>query len=423
MSPLNHHRNIIGAVIACHFISAISTLGLAPFIGVIVQKGFGLPISAATGMLYVLPTLLTAISAPFWGRLADKSNKKTQLLRAQFGLSLSFLLAAFSIGTLWLFIVALVLQGILGGTLAAANGYMAAIIDDHKTKNFHRKSLSDTLNLSQFSARSAFLIAPIIIGFLLSHQSTGFIYLLLALITLLSALFMCYLLPGDTQSTQKKNLNVKAELLKQNRPNANLSWSFLLLGNFMLSFTLVMSFPYFIPLVSSINPNIYGTWAGFLFGLPHGVYLISLFFIQKRCKRYQNHLAIFSIAFAILGISILLQGLSHSISILFLLRLLMGFSMTFCYVSLNHLIANGHFKHREGHYFAWLDSLNKYGGVIAGICAGIIFAGLNVYWVFIGAGLIAVGYGFLISLNHYSPLALLAKKPASNNDKNTKDFL
>ncbi|ODN42058.1 hypothetical protein BGC07_02680 [Piscirickettsia litoralis] len=118
----------------------------------------------------MLPTLLTAIASPLWGKFADKVNKKSALLRAQLGLSLSFLIAALSSGHLVIFIISLCLQGVLGGTLAAANAYLAT------TSN--RNQLSNLLNLTQFSARAALLIAPIAIGFLINLFSPLSVYFL-----------------------------------------------------------------------------------------------------------------------------------------------------------------------------------------------------------------------------------------------------
>ncbi|MFT6835341.1 MAG: MFS family permease, partial [Francisellaceae bacterium] len=119
--PTQQHNKTISIVLMCHFISAASTLGIAPFFSLILSTGFQKNPSILVGFIYILPTFLTALFSPVWGKIADRINKKSALLRAQSGLALSFLVAAFSRDHLWLFILSLCAQGILGGTLAAAN--------------------------------------------------------------------------------------------------------------------------------------------------------------------------------------------------------------------------------------------------------------------------------------------------------------
>ena len=71
------------------------------------------------------------------------------------GSPLSFLLAGWA-DSLATFTAALVLQGILGGTFAASNGYLGAALEG--------PALSRALTLMQGSARAALVVAPIVVG-------------------------------------------------------------------------------------------------------------------------------------------------------------------------------------------------------------------------------------------------------------------
>ena len=116
--------------------------------------------------------------APLWGRLADRFGRKRLLLRAQLGLALSFLLAGWADSPAT-FTVALVLQGILGGTFAASNGYLGAALEG--------PALSRALTLMQGSARAALVVAPIAVGSLSRWLSPHRQYALLAVLPLTAA--------------------------------------------------------------------------------------------------------------------------------------------------------------------------------------------------------------------------------------------
>ncbi|MBI2810657.1 MAG: MFS transporter, partial [Candidatus Melainabacteria bacterium] len=112
------------------FFAGFCTLGLAPFFALLlsslkVESGadrFLLAVGSA-GMLYHFPNFCGAWTAPFWGRLGDRYGRKPLLLRAQIGLFLAFGMAALSTH-LWQFVLALGLQGLLGGTYAATRAYL-----------------------------------------------------------------------------------------------------------------------------------------------------------------------------------------------------------------------------------------------------------------------------------------------------------
>ncbi|OAJ34918.1 MFS transporter [Piscirickettsia salmonis] len=371
-------KSTLFSIILCHFIAASATLGIAPFFSIILDKNFQLSHSPLVGFLYVLPTLLTAIASPFWGKIADKINKKSALLRAQLGLSISFLIAAFSSGCLSLFILSLCLQGLLGGTLAAANAYLAT--------TSHRQQLSQLLNLTQFSARAAFLIAPILIGFLINSFSPLNVYFLLALITFISAIIIYFSVPKDENKNKnfghnKITPNSKPKLID---PAINiLPYYCLLTASFVFNFSTVISFPYFITLLQA-HFNIHsGLILGLLFGLPHAVYLISIFSLQKYRQQPSQQPWIFTGALILLAFSLYWQCITTGFFTLIILRIVMGAAITLGFISLNRMIATLKLQQQEGKVFGWLDSISKWAGVCAGLAAGFSYQFLGITAPFI----------------------------------------
>src|SRR6266571_603831 len=118
-------RGQVQAVAGCYFVASFAALGLPPYLTEILPE-LGDRGARWAGVLYVVPTVFGALGAPLWGRIADRYGRK------------------------------LVLQGILGGTFAASNGYLGAALEG--------PALSKALTLMQGSARAALVVAPIVVG-------------------------------------------------------------------------------------------------------------------------------------------------------------------------------------------------------------------------------------------------------------------
>lgn len=176
-------RRQVHAVAACYFVASFAALGLPPYLTAILPA-LGDPQGRWAGVLYIVPTVFSALGAPFWGRLADRFGRKRLLLRAQLGLTVSFLLAG-AAGSLPAFTLALVLQGFLGGTFASTNGYLAAALEGPR--------LSRALTLMQGSARAALVAAPILVGALSPWIDPHRQYLLMAVLPLAAAALLSLL--------------------------------------------------------------------------------------------------------------------------------------------------------------------------------------------------------------------------------------
>lgn len=201
-------RRQVHAVAACYFVASFAALGLPPYLTAILP-GLGDQQGRWAGVLYIVPTVFSALGAPMWGRLADRYGRKRLLLRAQLGLALSFLLAG-AADSLTAFTLALVLQGFLGGTFAATNGYLAAALDGAR--------LSRALTLMQGSARAALVAAPILVGVLSPWIDPHRQYLLMAVLPLTAAVFLS-LLPEPGRPGAKATAESAAEAGTASEPD------------------------------------------------------------------------------------------------------------------------------------------------------------------------------------------------------------
>ncbi|CAE6709286.1 MFS transporter [Candidatus Nitrotoga fabula] len=349
----NKQGIIVAIIMSAHFVAAFAALGMPPFFGLILDKSLHSEAHYLAGWLYVLPIFFTAISSPWWGRLADRYGKKRLLLRAQLGLAGSFLLAGFAPNTI-IFSLALSLQGLLGGTFAASNAYLATVVSG--------PDLNRSLTLMQWSARAALVTAPAILGLLMVVESPLELYRYLAILPLISALLIVFL-PVFPEQPKKIKIAEKIKGIK------TVTFQQIHFLQFVFIFSTVITFPYFIQLVKTYSDGDSIALAGFLFGLPHLVYL--LFAIPL--SRYLGHrklIYMMSISFLLLGVSLFAQVIFSSLSAVIIWRIIMGINMTIGFVGLHMLIAEVVNSGNAGRTFGWFESNSKWASVIAGLIAG-----------------------------------------------------
>ncbi|TXS45224.1 MFS transporter [Streptomyces sp. uw30] len=344
-------RGQMQAVAGCYFVASFAALGLPPYFTEILPE-LGDRGARWAGVLYVVPTVFGALGAPLWGRLADRYGRKRLLLRAQLGLAVSFLLAGWA-DSLATFTVALVLQGILGGTFAASNGYLGAALQG--------PALSKALTLMQGSARAALVAAPIVVGSLSGWLSPHRQYALLAVLPLTAALLLAALPePERVQEPARIPEAVDAE------PQI-VSLKTLYVLEFAFVFSTVISFPYLIALVDDRLPGTSPALSGVLFALPHLCYLIAALPMHSVFRhRPRSGLAL---GFGCVALGLAGHGVAGSLAALITVRLLLGTGLTLGLVCLSVLAADCARGRAPGGLFGSLEFFSKAGAVAAGVAA------------------------------------------------------
>jgi len=356
-------RWTILVILIGHFTAAFAALGMPPFFALILEQSLHNEDIYLAGWLYGLPILFTALSSPMWGYLADRVGKRAMLLRAQLGLAASFLLAGFA-DTTAQFVVALILQGVLGGTFGASNAYLASVL--------RGRSLMRSLTLMQGSARAALISAPVVLGLFIEMASPIELYRYLAILPLLSALLIWHL-PALRAVTREHQTKVQQRC---SRPALTATQIYFI--QFIFVFATVITFPYFIAFAQQDAFALSASFAGFLFGLPHLVYLLcarplSFWFGEHRLR------ATLSFALLLLAITQLAQSQVSSVNELIGWRVLMGLAMTLVFIVLHGSIAAVVDAGNAGKTMGWFESSSKWGGVFAAVAAGfaVQLAGLT----------------------------------------------
>lgn len=347
-------RRVVATIMVCHFIAAFAALGMPPFFALILEESLHSEASYLAGWLYVVPIFFMAVSSPWWGRLADRYGKKPLLLRAQLGLAGSFLLAGFS-PNVGVFALALALQGLLGGTFAASNAYLATVVSG--------AALSRSLNLMQWSARAALVAAPAGLGLLMTVESPLELYRYLALLPLAAALLIARLPPARPHEAHARAATGAAV----GTPEARTVQVYA--AQFAFIFATVLTFPYFVPFAQAGVAPLSPAAAGVLFGIPHLIYLLCAVPLSRRLGNGRQ-LATLALSFVLLAGALAAQALFPTVAGMTAARLAMGLGMTLGFISLHALIAALVTREHAGRTFGWFESASKWGAVGAGLVAG-----------------------------------------------------
>ncbi|MEU7136162.1 MFS transporter [Streptomyces sp. NPDC046261] len=360
-TPAGLRTRQIHAVAACYFVASFAALGLPPYLTAILP-GLGDREARWAGLLYIVPTVFGAIGAPLWGRLADRYGRKRLLLRAQLGLAVSFLLAGWA-DSLPAFAAALVLQGILGGTFAASNGYLAAALEGQR--------LSWALTLMQGAARLALVAAPIVVGSLSPWVSPHRQYALLAVLPLAAALMLAALPepPRTEESAPEGPEDAAGAAGEEARRESRASLRTLYVLEFTFVLATVISYPYLITLVEGRLPGLGSAVSGLLFALPHVCYPLLAKPVHTLVAT-RPHLGA-ATGFALVAVALAGHWGAGSLPAFVALRLLLGAGMTLGLVSLSALAADACRGRRPGRMFGALELISKAGAVVAGAVAAV----------------------------------------------------
>jgi MFS family permease len=355
-------RRIVAATLAGHFATAFAALGMPPFYDRILRNALGSDTTYLAGWFFVIPTLLAALANPWWGALADRFGKRKLLLRAHLGLAASFWLTSLA-DNVWQFGLALALQGLLGGTFAASNAYLATVVSGHR--------LTRLLTLMQGSARAALFAGPALMGVLATGTEPLVLYRYLAAFPLVSALLV-WCLPSSESSEPMLPTGsaaaTAAPLLREAVTPVHLYGL-----QFAFIFATVITFPYFVPYAEQSLADLPQAVPGLLFGLPHLVYLLCAF-PMSRYLGQQGLLATLVVSQALLAATLLGQAWSHQLAAMVGWRIAMGIAMTASYIALHGLVAAITNAGNAGRRFGSLEGSTKWGAVAAGLVAGIAAA-------------------------------------------------
>jgi MFS family permease len=360
---------VLGAVLFAHYLAAFTALGMPLFMPrVLAVLAPGAP-TWLTGALYVLPTVCTALTSTAWGRWADGHGRRLSLMRAQGGLAVGFLLAGYAPNLSW-FIVALIIQGTFGGSLAAANAYLST--------QAKAGTLSRALDWTQYSARLAMVTAPILLGLATQTGLTHELYRYLAVLPCL-ALVVTSLLPRDEPKAgvaARQAATTTTSIPSAERRNM----AGLLAIQFLFCFAMVVTFPYFLPYSEHLGVSDDGL-AGLFYSLPHLVYLVAMPWLRRASSSPTPLL----VGLGVLALACAGHAALSVATWLPLMRVAYGVGMLLAFVGLNRAMAAHARKGAAGRMFGRFDACGKWAGALGGVTAGSLVTRYGLAMPFVAA--------------------------------------
>lgn len=351
----------VTVTVAGHFGASFAALCMPPFYVYILQANFSTHALALAGWYFTLPTLAAAVANPLWGRLGDRIGGRDSLIRAHCGLCLSFIVTGLARSPLE-FALGLALQGLLGGTFAASNAYLAEQVAPSR--------LATLLSVMQGSARTALFTGPAVIGLLSGHANLLHLFLYLAVLPGAAAVLLCFLPRSAAPHT-----GVAPACGPAGPAGCGMNAATLYRLQALFTVGTVLSYPYFVIDLAE-RLGIGPAQAGLLFGLPHALFLLLAWPIGRTVHFHNARTGLGHYA-ALTCAALLLQLMAGNVAWMAAGRVLMGIGMTGAYLCINSLAAATTVSNGAGRHFGRLEGASKWGAVAAGLAASVLVTPLG----------------------------------------------
>lgn len=245
------------------FISAIGFSVFFPFLPLYVQElgsSTGTNLELLTGLVFSGQAVAMALIAPLWGTLADRYGRKLMVERAMFGSALVILLMAFARSAEDLVILR-VMQGLITGTIAAANALVAAVTP--------RERMGYAMGVLQVGMWSGVAAGPLIGGLIADVFSYRAPFFLTAALLVLAGLLVWLgvqeapVTPRPAGSARRGIVGEWTSILAA--PNVALVYTLRFLAS--MGQTMIVPFaPLFIQMLMADQSRV-GTFTGLVIGL------------------------------------------------------------------------------------------------------------------------------------------------------------
>ena len=199
---LNFHRIQSGwkktlfIVFFAQFITALGFSSIFPFLPLYVESlgsKYGFSIEFLAGMVFSFQAFMMMIAAPIWGSLADRFGRKLMVERSLFGSAIALFLMAF-VHSGEALVLLRGLQGLISGTMAAANALVAAEVP--------RKRTGYAMGLLQVGFGGGIALGPFIGGVIADWYGYSSAFLVTTVLLLIAGFIVLF---GVKENFQEQN--------------------------------------------------------------------------------------------------------------------------------------------------------------------------------------------------------------------------
>ncbi|WP_419154038.1 MFS transporter [Weissella viridescens] len=347
-------------------------------------------LSFYSSLTFSISYLTTALSSPFWGKLADTKGRKIMLLRASLGMAIVYALMGLATNV-WILIILRGIQGLLGGFVSNANAMVAT--QTPKARSGYAMGVLVT------GMTSGQLLGPFIGGTLASFVSYRVAFFITAAIfTLVFMLVLTLVKESFTPVSKEDTLSFKQVL--QLLPNTKLTFGLftttmiIQMANFSIS-------PFIALFVRQINAT--GLPTTFLAGLVTAMPGIATLLVAKRFGILGDRIGTYKmimIGFLIAFMSLVPTAFVTTIWQLVLLRFLMGISNSTMMPAVQTLLTKTTPSAITSRVFSYNQSFQSMGSVCGPLLGSLVATQFGYRGVFIASAvLVALNAGWFSQIS------------------------
>ncbi|ENU5354076.1 TPA: multidrug efflux MFS transporter [Salmonella enterica] len=381
--------NLISVWFGCFF-TGLAISQILPFLPLYISQ-LGVSsheaLSMWSGLTFSITFLISAIVSPMWGSLADRKGRKLMLLRASLGMAIAILLQAFATHVWQLFL----LRGIMGLT----SGYIPnamALVASQVPRERSGWALS-TLSTAQISG---VIGGPLMGGFVADHIGLRAVFLITAMLLVVSFLVTLFLIKEGVRSVIKKS-----ERLSGKAVFASLPYPALVISLFFTTMVIQLCNGSISPIlalfIKSMMPD--SNNIAFLSGLIASVPGISALISAPRLGKLGDRIGTERILMATLICAVLLFFAMSWVTTPFqlgLLRFLLGFADGAMLPAVQTLLVKYSSDQITGRIFGYNQSFMYLGNVVGPLMGATVSAMAGFRWVFIAtAAIVLINIGQL----------------------------
>ncbi|MFO3903001.1 multidrug efflux MFS transporter [Enterobacter hormaechei] len=375
--------NLISVWFGCFF-TGLAISQILPFLPLYVSQ-LGVSsheaLSMWSGLTFSVTFLVSAIVSPMWGSLADRKGRKLMLLRASLGMAIAILLQAFAINVWQLFLLR-ALMGLTSGYIPNAMALVASQVPRERSG-----WAISTLSTAQISG---VIGGPLMGGFLADHVGLRAVFLITAVLLVISFLVTLFLIKEGARPTTSK-----AERLSGKAVFASLPYPWLMISLFITTMVIQLCNgsvgPILALFIQSMAPE--SNNIAFLSGMIAAVPGISALMSAPRLGKLGDRIGTGRILMATLIVAVVLFFAMSFVTTPFqlgVLRFLLGFADGAMLPAVQTLLIKYSSDRVTGRIFGYNQSFMYLGNVAGPMMGAAVSAMAGFRWVFAATAVVVL---------------------------------
>ena len=376
-------RRTLYILFIAQFITSVGFSSMFPFLPLYVAdlgSKTHLSVEFLAGMVFSAQAFAMMIASPFWGAVADRYGRKLMLERAMFGGAVILLLMAF-VSSAEQLVLLRTIQGLVTGTIAAANAMVAAVVP--------RRQTGYAMGLMQVGSGAGVAFGPMIGGVIADFLGYSATFYVTAGMLLFAGLLVWlgiqeHFDPEETGSQRKVSfMDEWRHVFRSPGVTTTFSLRFMSQLGYMMIIPIV---PLFIPTILSDVSRL-NTFTGLVIGVSSATTTISAIYLGRLGDRTGHRRIVISSAL----VAAFLYGIQSMVTAgwqLLVLQALVGIAMGGIIPAISALLANLTTTGEAGAVYGLDNSINAAGRSVAPLLGSLVATLFSLRATFTATGLI-----------------------------------